>query len=303
MYPCTRENIPIKLASAFSPTSPATLIGHKPYHRSRSMWLGQILQRRMSPTSGPCCKAFTMIENITLVNLEGTHLISLPGVARRMFTALDEAGCTVVVITQASSEHSISVAMPAEEAPRAEASLHKEFFREMSLHETCGPVTVSITPKCTVVSTVGDNMAGTKGVLGRLSSALGEGGVNIRAVAQGSSERNVTFLVPSWQGPAAVSLLHSAIYGEDGLASDSPTETLAETSDGEQISKSTLPIPPKTNGGIIEEGSLSLLNSREKLMKRIGIDLQRVAPHSWGCLAVVCHHELTALQGTTHTRF
>ncbi len=154
-------------------------------------------------------KGLAAVEDVALLNLEGTGLIGVPGTAQRLFGALRDDGISVVMISQGSSEHSICFAVPGDVASRAAAAVERAFFAE--LHH--GQVhTVGVSTDCSILAVVGDGMAGHPGVAAKFFSALGKAGVNIRAIAQGSSERNISVVVGAADTERALRAAHSSFY-------------------------------------------------------------------------------------------
>ena len=154
-------------------------------------------------------KGITAIGGMALVNLEGSGMIGVPGTADRLFRALKDAGVSVTLISQASSEHSICIAVPQSLAERARHVITVAFADE--LHS--GQIqSVDVTDAQSIVAVVGDGMAGTPGVAARFFGTLGRAGINIRAIAQGSSERNISAVVDSDDATRALRAAHSGFY-------------------------------------------------------------------------------------------
>ena len=154
-------------------------------------------------------KGITAIGDMALVNLEGAGMIGVPGTADRLFRALKDAGVSVTLISQASSEHSICIAVPAQLASRARAVVRDAFAAELSTGQI---QKVDVTDAQSIVAVVGDGMAGTPGVAARFFGTLGRAGINIRAIAQGSSERNISAVVDSADATRALRAAHSGFY-------------------------------------------------------------------------------------------
>ena len=154
-------------------------------------------------------KGITAIGDMALVNLEGSGMIGVPGTADRLFAALKNAGVSVTLISQASSEHSICIAVPADLAKRARQVVTEAFSEEL---ESGQIQSVDVTASQSIVAVVGDGMAGTPGIAGRFFSNLGRAGINIRAIAQGSSERNISVVVDSEEATKALRAAHSGFY-------------------------------------------------------------------------------------------
>lgn len=161
-----------------------------------------------SPSDVPI-KGFAAVEDMALINVEGTGMIGIPGVAHKLFGALRAVDVSIVMISQASSEHSICFAVPRAHAELAKKTVEETFFAEMQR----GVVqTVDLRESCCIVAMVGDGMIERLGMAGKFFSALGKAGVNVRAIAQGSSERNISAVVEQHEATKALRALHSAFY-------------------------------------------------------------------------------------------
>jgi aspartate kinase len=147
-------------------------------------------------------KAVTMIKNIALINISGAELSGTPGTAGKIFSALGKEEVNIIMISQASSEFNVSLAIDGAQADRAMAALKAEFNEDAVHNITCND-------SVCVIAVVGERMAGSPGVAGRLFTALGKEGINIRMISQGSSEANISFIVKKDDAQRAVKLLHS----------------------------------------------------------------------------------------------
>ena len=154
-------------------------------------------------------KGITAIGGMVLVNVEGAGMIGVPGTADRLFASLKNAGVSVTLISQASSEHSICIAVPAEFGTRAKDVISEAFADEL---ESGQIQRVEVTKEQSIVAVVGDGMAGTPGLAARFFGTLGRAGINIRAIAQGSSERNISAVVNSDEATRALRAAHSGFY-------------------------------------------------------------------------------------------
>ena len=154
-------------------------------------------------------KGITAIGGMALVNLEGSGMIGVPGTADRLFAALKNAGVSVTLISQASSEHSICIAVPKDLAERARQVVSDAFAEELEGGQI---QRVDVTDAQSIVAVVGDGMAGTPGIAARFFGTLGRAGINIRAIAQGSSERNISAVVDSNEATRALRAAHSGFY-------------------------------------------------------------------------------------------
>ncbi|CAK4414794.1 unnamed protein product [Aphanomyces euteiches] len=206
MAPAIATNIPIFIRNTFDPTHPGTRIYHRLLRHDSS---GQ-------PTAKVIVSGFSTIDDIALFNLEGPGMVGVHGVASRLFNALDRIKVNVVLIAQASSEHSICLAIPAAHAKDAKEAIEAAFFKELHL----GLIdTVTYQAPVTIIAAVGDNMSETPGVCARFFGALGRAGINILAISQGSSERNISAVVRFEDSGAALRAAHAAFFLADHAVS------------------------------------------------------------------------------------
>ncbi|HEX4052217.1 MAG TPA: bifunctional aspartate kinase/homoserine dehydrogenase I [Steroidobacteraceae bacterium] len=190
MAPAVGRGIPIWIRNTFAPEKPGTLIcAH--------------------PASTQPVKGITTIENVALINLEGAGMIGVPGTAYRLFGALREEGISVILISQGSSEHSICCAIPRPQAARAKSLLQAAFARELAEGQIQD---VDVTEELAILAVVGDGMAGMPGVAGKVFDALGNAQINVRAIAQGASERNISVVVDGKDATRALRAAHSSFY-------------------------------------------------------------------------------------------
>lgn len=190
MAPAVNRSIPIWIRNSFAPQKPGTLICEK-------------------PDSTLTVKGITSIDRIALVNLEGAGMIGVPGTAHRLFGALRDHGISVILISQGSSEHSICFAIPDHEAERAERVVRQAFDTELRMGQI---QSVALNRECSILAVVGDGMAGSHGVAAKVFGALGNAGVNVRAIAQGASERNISVVVDNRHTARALRSVHSGFY-------------------------------------------------------------------------------------------
>jgi len=190
MAPAVERALPIYIRNTFKAEHPGTRI-------------------HATSTSAFPVKGLATVEQIALLNLEGTGMIGVPGTAHRLFGALRDEGISVVMISQGSSEHSICCAIPAVAVERARAAVERAFFAERHHGQI---QTVDVTPNCSILAVVGEGMAGKPGIAARFFSTLGKAGVNLRAIAQGSSERNISVVVDAADTQRALRAAHAAFY-------------------------------------------------------------------------------------------
>ncbi len=157
----------------------------------------------------PPVKGISGVGNLALVTIEGAGMIGVPGTAERVFSALNRASISVTMISQGSSEHSICLVVPSAEADKTRDLLEETFEREMR-HGLIQRI--FILPAIRVLAIVGEGMAGTPGVAARLFSSLARAGVNVRAIAQGASERNISVAVDEADSERALKAIHASFY-------------------------------------------------------------------------------------------
>ncbi|GKY91973.1 hypothetical protein MPSEU_000168900 [Mayamaea pseudoterrestris] len=150
---------------------------------------------------------FSSVEQMALINVEGSGMQGALGVSRRIFATLEKVKINVVLISQASSEHTISFATLASQAALAKDSIEEEFARELREKRISS---VDVRSPCSIIAAVGDGMSSTTGVSGRFFSALGDAKINVLAIAQGSSERNISAVVLGIDSTRALRAVHAA---------------------------------------------------------------------------------------------
>jgi len=160
----------------------------------------------------PPVKGVSCLQDLALINIEGAGMLGVPGTAERVFETLQRAGISVSMISQGSSEHSICCVLPRGDVQRARELLNQRFMHEIAAGQL---QRISALEDIEVLGLVGDGMAGSPGIAGRLFGALGRAGVNVRAIAQGSSERNISVAVDAAAATRALRAVHSAFYLSD----------------------------------------------------------------------------------------
>jgi aspartokinase/homoserine dehydrogenase 1 len=193
MAPAFDLGIPIWIRNTLNSKHPGTKI-HAAQSRSGS-------QRPV--------KGFSTVDRVAMINVEGTGMIGVPGVASRLFGALREVGVSVIMISQASSEHSICFAVPEAQGALAKSTVEKAFYSE--LHQ--GQIqAIELLPNCSILAAVGDGMVESPGVSAKFFQSLGKAGINVRAIAQGSSERNISAVIDQADATRALRAVHAGFY-------------------------------------------------------------------------------------------
>lgn len=194
IQPVLAKGIAILIKNTFEPEAAGTLITKK------------------NSEQGKTVRGITNIENITLLSLEGPGMIGIPGISKRFFEVLSLANISVVLITQASSEHSICVGISDEDAVKAISHINEVFDFEM----TTGKIKpVVVESNLAIIALIGDQMKSHQGLSGKMFSTLGRNNVNIRAIAQGASERNISAVIKKGDVKKALNSLHEEFFEEN----------------------------------------------------------------------------------------
>ena len=188
--PAVAKSIPIVIKNSFNPAAPGTLISRKPTNGYR------------------LAKAISSVGDLTLLTLRGHGMIGVRGTAERLFRTLASHGVNVILISQASSEHTICFAVNKSEAATAVRAVAQEF--RLEFHH--GLTTLDQKPDQAIIAVVGEGMKGRPGVAGKVFGALGRHNINITAIAQGASERNISCVVDASQQSRALNVIHQGFF-------------------------------------------------------------------------------------------
>lgn len=191
IQPVVAEGIPIYVKNTFDPADEGTLVEKNPPRREDAL-LG-----------------ISNSDKIALISLEGSGMVGIPGFSSRLFEALSRAGINIILITQASSVHTMCIAIAEKDAPLAKKAADACFAYEISMGKI-NPLKVE--PGYSIVCLVGDNILGHSGATGRMLSAIDSAGIRVRATAQGSSERNISVIVPSEDAEDAIRAIHKEFF-------------------------------------------------------------------------------------------
>ncbi len=194
IQPVLRKNIPIHIKNTFEPEAEGTYISN------------------ISTPNGSPVRGISHIDNITLITLEGPGMIGVSGSSKRLFEVLSQEGINVIFITQASSEHSICIGILNSDADVAESAINNVFEIEIAQNkiEPC-----IVEKNLCIIALVGENMKNHQGLSGRMFSTLGKNNVNIRAIAQGASERNISAVINERDVKKALNTLHENFFEEN----------------------------------------------------------------------------------------
>jgi bifunctional aspartokinase / homoserine dehydrogenase 1 len=191
IVPAARKRIPILIKNTFKPDAPGTRI----YERANG--------------TGPRGKAITTMNKLSLITVQGKGLTGVPGVAAKVFGAIAAEHINVMFISQASSEYNITFVVRSHDGDKAVQALKQAFALE--LMDTSVEM-IKQTDKLAIVAVVGEGMMGHPGIAGQTFTALGDAGVNIIAIAQGSSELNISLVIDQADVPTAVRSIHQAFH-------------------------------------------------------------------------------------------
>lgn len=191
LQPLLNKQIEIHIKNTFKPSEPGTVISKSSKENFR--WVTGI----------------THIDSIKLLNIEGSGMVGIPGFSKRLFEVLFQEKINVVLITQASSEHSICIAVKDDEAEAAKDAINELFEVEIQNFKI---KPVEIEENVAIIALVGDRMKSHHGLSGKMFSALGNNNINIRAIAQGSSERNISAVISKNDVKKALNTLHEQFF-------------------------------------------------------------------------------------------
>lgn len=192
IHPVMKKSIPVWIKNTFEPGAHGTVIENEVVKRN-----------------GNNIRGITSINKIALLSLEGSGMVGIPGFSKRLFEALAARQINVILITQGSSEHSICVGIDEAFAADARKAVDQAFGYEI---ETGKVEPLVVETGLSIVALVGDNMKSHPGVSGKMFGAIGRNGVNIRAIAQGSSERNISAVIAAVDVKKAINVLHEEFF-------------------------------------------------------------------------------------------
>ncbi len=191
VQPVLNLRIPIHIKNTLRPDEPGTIISEK------------------SNGASGAAKGISNISNIALLTLQGNGMIGIPGFSKRLFETLAQEKVNIILITQASSEHSICIGIDAKDSELAKTAVDSEFENEISLGKI-DPLIVEI--DLSIIALVGDNMKSHQGISGKMFSSLGKNNINIRAIAQGASEKNISAVIAEKDVKKALNTLHEQFF-------------------------------------------------------------------------------------------
>ncbi len=191
LQPAIAKKIPLKIRNTFNPDFGGTVVSENPID-------GNFL-----------VKGISSIEQVSLISVSGSGMIGVPGMASRLFGSLASKDINVILITQASSEHSITFAVKPEQASIAKKAIRSSFEFEISRGHI---EEVAVEDNLSVLAVIGENMRNTPGIAAKMFTSLGRNGINVRAIAQGSSELNLSIVIGFSNLTKALNVLHEAFF-------------------------------------------------------------------------------------------
>jgi len=194
IQPVMEKNINLIIRNTFDPDAQGTLISH---------------QLKSSDDEKQIAVGISNMNRIALLTLEGSGMVGIPGISAKLFQCLSQEKINVILITQGSSEHSITIAIEEKEALRAEYAINSSFADDINLKRVYA---VKIETGLSIVALVGESMKSRSGVSAKMFGCLGNNGINIRAIAQGSSERNISIVISEKDSKKAVNVLHEEFF-------------------------------------------------------------------------------------------
>ncbi len=195
LQPVMNKNIPVWIKNTFAPQNAGTLVVNN--------------NSSADDDKGEMIRGISSINNIALLSLEGSGMVGIPGFSKKLFAALSREQVNVILITQGSSEHSICVAIDSAKAEVAKRAVDADFAGELALHKV---EPLKVETDLSIIALVGEQMKSHPGVSGKMFNALGKNGINIRAIAQGSSEKNISAVIATKDILKAVNVLHEEFF-------------------------------------------------------------------------------------------
>ncbi|MEO6221196.1 MAG: bifunctional aspartate kinase/homoserine dehydrogenase I, partial [Ginsengibacter sp.] len=253
IQPVMNKGIPVSIKNTFSPGDSGTLI-HNDVDKS-----------------GNSIRGISSIGNLALLSLEGSGMVGIPGFSKRLFESLSAEKINVILITQSSSEHSICVGIDEANAAKAKEVIDAAFDNEIEIKKV---EKLIVEKNLSIVALVGDNMKSHPGISGKMFGMLGRNGVNVRAIAQGSSERNISAVIATRDVKKAINVLHEeffeAAYKQANLfisgAGNVGSKLLAQLLQQKQYLQDHMHLQVRVAG---------IANSRKMLFNDEGIDLSK----------------------------
>jgi aspartokinase/homoserine dehydrogenase 1 len=251
IQPVMRENIPVWIKNTFEPAHPGTLIENE------------------SPKDDNFIRGISSIRDICLLSLEGAGMVGIPGFSKRLFDALAKKQINVILITQSSSEHSICVGVNVQDTHMAKIAVDAEFEQEINT-QVVEPLIIE--KDLSIIALVGEQMRNHPGVSGKMFGVLGRNGINVRAIAQGSSEKNITAVIAAQDVRKAINVLHEEFF-ETSYKQVNVYLAGAGNVGGKLIEQIKKQVPYLQATLRLQINIVGIANSKRQLINAEGIDL------------------------------
>ena len=251
IQPVMYQNIPVLIKNTFEPTHPGTIIENE------------------SPNDGNFIRGISSIKDLCLLSLEGAGMVGIPGFSQRLFDALAKKQINVILITQSSSEHSICVGVNVQDAHQAKLAVDAEFEQEINTQKV-DPLIIE--KDLSIIALVGEQMRNHPGVSGKMFGVLGRNGINVRAIAQGSSEKNITAVIATADVKKAINVLHEEFF-ETAFKQVNIYIAGAGNVGGKLIEQIKKQIPYLESTLRLHINVVGIANSKKQLIHAEGIDL------------------------------
>ncbi len=253
IQPAYIKNIPLIIKNTFNPEHPGTFVS------------------KDSGKSNNEIKGISSISDIAVLRMEGTGMVGVVGIASRLFGTLSRAGINIIFLTQGSSEHSICFGIVPNEIKKAQKSVEEEFRYEIQ-NRQIAPLVVETNNS--IIAVIGENMSNVPGVSAKMFKALGKNGINVNAIAQGSSELNITAVIDRHNEAKALNALHEIFFETDVHSINvflvGPTGLIGKTL-LKQISNQFEYLKKEKS---IQINVTGIINSKKMLIDSNGIDLE-----------------------------
>jgi aspartokinase/homoserine dehydrogenase 1 len=251
IQPVMQAHIPVWIKNTFEPEHPGTLIENE------------------SPKDDNFIRGISSIKDICLLSLEGAGMVGIPGFSKRLFDALAKKQINVILITQSSSEHSICVGVNVQDTHLAKIAVDAEFEQEINT-QVVEPLIIE--KDLSIIALVGEQMRNHPGVSGKMFGVLGRNGINVRAIAQGSSEKNITAVIATKDVRKAINVLHEEFF-ETSYKQVNVYIAGAGNVGGKLIEQIKKQVPYLQSTLRLQINIVGIANSKKQLINIEGIDL------------------------------
>ena len=251
IQPVMQKNIPVWIKNTFDPAHAGTIIKNE------------------SSADKNFIRGISSIKDICLLNLEGSGMVGIPGFSKRLFDALAKKQINIILITQSSSEHSICVGVNMQDAYLAKIAVDAEFEQEINTQKV---EPLIIEKDVSILALVGEQMKSHPGVSGKMFGVLGRNGINVRAIAQGSSEKNISAVIATQDVAKAINVLHEEFF-ETSYKQVNIYMAGAGNVGGKLIEQIKKQVPYLQATLRLQINIVGIANSKKQLINAEGIDL------------------------------